>query len=355
MGAACSKDDSAVPNGDTPNSHDPLAEATPKRGGLFGGCLHDPSAVDPRHMDSCRADALDPVMYDLCRKSLKMTLLAEEENRQQQQQQQQNSMMQESAPPISSSSSQSPGPKKKTASSSSSSAQSQHHIGQYHLLFKHQSKTGSLPSETNTTDGATHNNNKSSPTSTNNNSNVASDDFVDTVPTTSPYSTRLIVRRRPITHAAEEGTHGTHLYAIRYPPDHAVETKKVTSASNSDSNRMHQEQCPTKASKKRTTNTTNPDPAAEPFPEPPKATPQQQQQQPPLPTEGLVDFFQPAKMKEATSNLSKQTSEFRHVCVCVSCSDFRVIMICHALVDLMVVVFSSALSRFSYLPGSIYV
>lgn len=227
-------------------------------------------AVDPR-MDSCRADAIDPVMYDLCRKSLNMTLHDEE-----------NKIKEESAPPQ-----PNPGnlPKSKRQ-------QPAHHVGQYHLLYKHQTKSS--------TGSSSNPNTHHHPAPAESPEDAGMED-ISTVPSTSPYSTRLIVRRRPIA-AAEEGTHGTHLYAIRYPPDDVVETRKVVAGSNSDTSRL-QEQAPRSSSSSHKKKRGN-DPAAEPIPEPPRPSPAPPQAAP-LPTEGLTDFFQPAKMKQTKT--SKQT------------------------------------------------
>jgi hypothetical protein len=269
MGVACSKQDATV-DGNNPHHnyyHDQqhLAQQNGGQasGGVWSGCMSSCSGIDPTvdpRMDSCRADAIDPVMYDLCRKSLNMTLQDEE-----------NKAKEESAPPQPSTQ-----PKQKQR-------QPPHHVGQYHLLYKHQSKSSS--------------NLTSTPTEA---PEVSGVDDISTVPTTSPYSTRLIVRRRPIA-ATEEGTHGTHLYAIRYPPDDVVENKKVISGSNSDSNRL-QEQCPTPSTRKEKKKRN--DPATEPIPEPPRPSPAPPS---PLPTEGLTDFFQPARMKQTKT--SKQTSK----------------------------------------------
>lgn len=267
MGVACSKQDATLDGSNPHHSyyHDHMSQQNggqaqqPNGWGCMSCTAVDPS-VDPR-MDSCRADAIDPVMYDLCRKSLNMTLHDEE-----------NKAKEESAPPQ-----PSPGSQQKQKQK-----QSPQHVGQYHLLYKHQTKSSSNVS--NTTPEAIED---------------AGMDDVNTVPTPSPYATRLIVRRRPIV-AAEEGTHGTHLYAIRYPPDDVVENKKVMSGSNSDSNRL-QEQCPTPSSTRKEKKKRN-DPAAEPIPEPPRPSPAPPA---PLPTEGLADFFQPARMKQTKT--SKQT------------------------------------------------
>lgn len=273
MGAACSKQDTTV-DGNNPhhNYYQQQNQLAQQNGGVqtstgpWYGCMSSCSAMDPSvdsRMDSCRADAIDPVMYDLCRKSLNMTL-ADEENK----------VKEEAAPPQPATGTQ---PKQKQR-------QPPHYIGQYHLLYKHQPKSPNSSAQETPEDTPIED--------------------ISTVPTASPYSTRLIVRRRPIA-AAEEGTHGTHLYAIRYPPDDVVETRKVMSGSNSDTTRL-QEQCPTpsmrKEKKKRSSGN---DPAAEPIPEPPRPSPAPPQTA--LPTEGLTDFFQPARMKQTKA--SKQTSK----------------------------------------------
>ena len=230
-------------------------------------------------MDSCRADAIDPVMYDLCRKSLNMTLQDEE-----------NKVKEEAAPPQPAPSTQ---PKQKQR-------QPPYYIGQYHLLYKHQTKS---PNAGATTTEAP----EDSPI-----------EDISTVPSPSPYATRLIVRRRPIA-AAEEGTHGTHLYAIRYPPDDVVETKKVMSGSNSDTTRL-QEQCPLPSTRKeKKKRSSGNDPAAEPIPEPPRPSPAPPQAA--LPTEGLTDFFQPARMKQTKT--SKQTSKCS--CLQINCGTKNVL------------------------------
>jgi hypothetical protein len=234
-------------------------------------------AVDPR-MDSCRADAIDPVMYDLCKKSLNMTLHDQETKKKEQQ---------ESAPPPPLQSSGTPKQKQRQQQ------QTRHHVGQYHLLYKHQTKSASA-SVTAT-----------SPVQSSLQSQVVdamdnSLDDISTVPSTSPYSTRLIVRRRPIA-AAEEGTHGTHLYAIRYQPDDVAPTSKMMSGTPSEPTRL-QEQAPFKAKERKKKGA---DPA-EPLPEPPRPSPTAGVQ--PLPTEGLTDFFQPARMKQ--SKTARQTSKY---------------------------------------------
>lgn len=303
MGVACSKHDATI-DGNNPHPHNYVGQLPSQNGqaaaapGIWAGCLSSCSgmdpAVDPR-MDSCRADAIDPVMYDLCKKSLNMTLQDEE-----------NKIKVESALPHQHTSSSSSSPQHHAQSKQQQKQQrqvhqpKQHqkgHVGQYHLLYKHQTKAAAA----NTSNPATGPGRPSD-------SAVAAEDNtmeeISTVPSTSPYSTRLIVRRRPIA-AAEEGTHGTHLYAIRYPPDDVVENKKVIASSNSESSRL-QEQCPPRCGqrekKRRTTSST--DPAAEPIPEPPRPSPAPPQHSP-LPTEGLTDFFQPARMKQ--SKTSKQT------------------------------------------------
>eukprot|EP00797_Seminavis_robusta_P028057 Sro537_g162390.2 (544) ;mRNA; r:44872-46666 len=282
MGVACSKHD-ATAHGSNPHQHpynDHLG-ATQANGGSLSSCMGcsgmDP-AVDPR-MDSCRADAIDPVMYDLCRKSLNMTLHDEETKKKERQ---------ESAPPTPSQSS--------AAASSHSSSKQKHHrhhqqqrqrVGQYHLLYKNQTKAAAAAA----TSPTTHSQSQAADAAEN------SLDDISTVPTISPYSTRLIVRRRPIA-AAEEGTHGTHLYAIRYPPDDVAPTNKIGSGTPSEPTRL-QEQAP---SKQRERKKRGSDPATEPIPEPPRPSPNSGA---PLPTEGLTDFFQPSRMKQ--SKTSRQT------------------------------------------------
>jgi hypothetical protein len=103
---------------------------------------------------------------------------------------------------------------------------------------------------------------------------------------------------------AEEGTQGTHLYAIRYPPEHAVETKRVAPSASSGSSQM-QEQCPTaqnrrqKEAKKKissdSSSSSEPVALSEPI------------SKLEVPTEALPDFFQPTTIKR---QLPKQTSKF---------------------------------------------
>lgn len=359
MGATCSKDDGMALDGAGGLAQDDpyqqqllLQQQSLKQSAVFGCCMSSSScsgidpALDPRGMDSCRSDAIDPVMYDLCKKSLKMSLQGEYNDMLAKQKE-------EAAPPAASSKHSSSSTNRShgsntnqkqalsssAAGSSSNAAQrhnnsTQKHIGQYHLLYKHQPRSLSQQTMDVGTGAA-----MDSQANKSNLGSGSSGDEISTVPSTSPYSTRLIVRRRPIA-ATEEGTHGTHLYAIRYPPDDVFESRKVVAGSASESSRP-QEQCPTPASrgttanaatgtstaaqqrekKKRslaaptsTTNNSNTtaagggfglDPAAEPVPEPRKPSPAAPPPQ--LPTETLTDFFQPAKMKQPKA--SKQTSK----------------------------------------------
>lgn len=353
MGATCSKDDGMALDGagaqDDPYQQQLLLQQQQqlKHSGVFGCCMASSScsgidpALDPRSMDSCRSDAIDPVMYDLCKKSLKMSLQGEWNDMQAAKQKE------EAAPSTSSKHASSSGSRnhgsntsqKQTSSSSaarssshsaqrhnnSSNLQSQKHVGQYHLLYKHQPRSASQQNmDVGTGTSVENHANKT-------NTSSGGGDEVSTVPSTSPYSTRLIVRRRPIA-AAEEGTHGTHLYAIRYPPDDVFESRKVMAGSTSESSRP-QEQCPTPNSAHGTTAASNSsapqrekkkrssasnnnnsnanagfglDPAAEPVPEPRKPSPAAALP-PQLPTEHLTDFFKPAKMKQPKA--SKQTSK----------------------------------------------
>ena len=238
MGATCSKADATVHELDSTTAAT-TAAATNKKASSSWTCC---SVVDPTmmcHQENLRAEAVDPVMYDLCRKSLHMILQAEAEQRRVDQQQE----------------------KEKTQ-----------HVGQYHLLYKQQQR--------------------GSPNNNNNNNSESSSDAIDTTPTTSPYSTRLIVRKRSVAQV-EEGTHGTHLYAIRYPPEDAKENNKIASASSSGSFQM-QEQCPShrKEAKQKKDEAEFVS----------MLTPTQQV----VPTELLQDFFQPATMKKQRT---KQTSK----------------------------------------------
>ena len=332
MGATCSKDDGMAIDGAAAGLHqdDPYQQHLQQQqqqqsrkqpSGIFGGCMASCSgndiAVDPR-MDSCRSDAIDPVMYDLCKKSLKMSLQGElSDILKKKEEAAPPGVSSQASPKHSSNGSSSRNSKHPSHSSPSSSTHqqtqknhnlpiAQKHIGQYHLLYKHQPRSSTTPTASDAgAAGEDHSNNHSG--------SGGSGDEISTVPATSPYSTRLIVRRRPIA-AAEEGTHGTHLYAIRYPPDDVVESKKVMAGSTSESSRL-QEQCPTpsrsslqREKKKRAAAAASTagllDPAAEPVPEPRKPSPTVPQ----LPTEALTDFFQPAKMKQPKA--SKQTSEY---------------------------------------------
>jgi hypothetical protein len=313
MGVACSKHDATVntpphhPQQSNPYNDQLVSSTTPRNnngGGLFSSCMSSCSgmdpAVDPR-MDSCRADAIDPVMYDLCKKSLNMTLHDQEETKKKER-------LQESAPlpPSHQSSSSCMMPQSSSSTNKQKQRQQQQqppqqrrqHVGQYHLLYKHQTRSGAssalIASSTN------HHTPVHQSSSLQSSQQVVdyasmdnSLDDISTVPTTSPYSTRLIVRRRPIV-AAEEGTHGTHLYAVRYPPDDVAPTNKMMSGTPSEPTRL-QEQAPSKAKERKKRGS---DPA-EPLPEPPRPSPTTAAGHLPLlPTEGLTDFFQPARMKQ---------------------------------------------------------
>ena len=290
MGVACSKHDASTSNShhnqhQTPYNHH-VVSSPPPSGGLFSSCMSSCSgmdpAVDPR-MDSCRADAIDPVMYDLCKKSLNMTLHDQETKKKEQQ---------EAALP-------SPSLPYGTTQSSSKQRQrhqQQHqqqrrHVGQFHLLYKHQTKAAAAASISPNNSQA-----QSSQPQVPDAADSSLED-ISTVPSPSRYSTRLIVRRRPIA-AAEEGTHGTHLYAIRYPPDDVAPTSKMMPGTASEPTRL-QEQAPSRAKERKKRGS---DPA-EPTPEPPVPSPAS------LPTEGLIDFFQPSRMKQ--SKTARRTSKYR--------------------------------------------
>ena len=359
MGATCSKDDGMALDGagaqDDPYQQQLLLQQQQqlKHSGVFGCCMASSScsgidpALDPRSMDSCRSDAIDPVMYDLCKKSLKMSLQGEWNDMLAAKQKEEAAPSTTTSSKLASSSGTRGSTSQKQTSSSCAAGSSSHaaqrhnnssnlptqkHVGQYHLLYKHQPRSASQQTMDVGTGAVVE-----SRTSKTNASSGNSGDDISTVPSTSPYSTRLIVRRRPIV-AAEEGTHGTHLYAIRYPPDDVFESRKVMAGSTSESSRP-QEQCPTPSSSRGTTaasnatssssaqqrekkkrslapnNNTNTssfnagfglDPAAEPVPEPRKPSPAAALP-PQLPTENLTDFFQPAKMKQPKA--SNQTSK----------------------------------------------
>jgi len=316
MGATCSKDDGMAIDGSTTSlnqnhsndvGHDnpyqqqqlQLQQQQQRSGSClahFLGCSSTEYShtMDPRSMgmiDSSRSSAIDPVMYDLCKRSLKMTL--QDEAKMLQQQDGEN--RQEAAPSSNHSSSNS---NSKNASNSNTNKHSeiQKHIGQYHLLYKHQSRSSSLVS---TQEASGRGGDKDVSVSS-----ASLNDNISTVPTTSPYSTRLIVRRRPMV-ALEEGSHGTHhLYAVRYPPEDGIEGSKTMNAGSAKGTlRLQQEQCPatrTSAQKEKKKKVgSGLDVATEPAPEPRKPSPAAM---PPVPTEVLTDFFQPLRMNIRNNN-----------------------------------------------------
>lgn len=252
MGATCSSQQHSVDEG-TNLSRENNSGAK-KNWACLSACSGlDSTAVDEQNL---RAEAVDPIMYDLCRKSLHMTL------------------RDEAAAAVAAPAAVKEGQEKEIAAP---------YVGQHHLLYKHQKD----PEET-----------------------------VDTTPTTSPYTTRLIVRRRPVGQV-EEGAHGTHLYAIRYPPDDAGGSKNRLAPNASDGSFQMQEQCPTSAVQKESKKQTKRD-----YEPPPLDLPklQQHQQRAPIPTEALPDFFQPARTKSKTSHraTSKLYQMNKHeVCFCL--------------------------------------